>query len=259
MLYTADISELQLKSALAMAVRTAINAGELPPIEIPRFSLYKPKNKKQGDLCCNAAFACAKTFEKSPKQIADIVAGNIDLNGSYFIRCEAAGLGFINFFYSFDFYADIIWDTEKYQDLYGMQDGLSFTSFGQISMSDDIFPYYVQFTHARICSILRCLEEEGISILPCSSVPFSLMNTPQETELVQNIGTYPNTVKTMNAFAVIEHSVNLSSLFHSFYNNCRVRGKNPDLVQARVHLCRAVKTVLNNTLTMFSVDALEYI
>ncbi len=104
------------------ALGTAISNGLLPAEPIPDFNIEVPANHDNGDYSTNVAFICAKAFRSSPRQIAEAVRDNICLDGSYFCKCEVAGPGFINFFLSQDFYADILLDIKALGSDYGRSD-----------------------------------------------------------------------------------------------------------------------------------------
>ena len=104
------------------ALHVAIKAGDLADENIPDFIIEIPANHDNGDYSSNVAFVCAKTFHCAPRQIAEIVEKNINLDGSYFTKCEVAGPGFINFFLSEEFYADILLDIEALGENYGRSD-----------------------------------------------------------------------------------------------------------------------------------------
>lgn len=119
--------------------------------------------------------------------------------------------------------------------------------------------YYVQYAHARICSILVNLKAEGITPIKVSDCKLDLLTSPEEIELIRNISTLPNEVveaaKTYDPARITRYSIDLATAFHKFYNACRVKCDDSDLMQARLALCIAVKTVLKNVLTMLKIDA----
>lgn len=119
--------------------------------------------------------------------------------------------------------------------------------------------YYVQYAHARICSILRALSEEGVSL----KEDLSLYNytKPEEFALITEIAKFPGeieeSVKTYDPSRITKYAVELATMFHKFYNACRVRGESEDVMLARIALCSATKTVIKNVLTMLKVSVPE--
>lgn len=111
-----------LYGLIVNALEKSIKSGALPQAEIPRFNIEVPANRNNGDYSSNAAFVCAKAFHRAPKQIAQEIAKNIELFGSYFTKCETAGAGFLNFFLSQDFYADVLIDIYTLGKNYGRSD-----------------------------------------------------------------------------------------------------------------------------------------
>jgi len=115
-------TKVKLEKAIADAIKNAIGKGTLIDAEVPEFIIETPADSKNGDLATNAAMACARNFRTAPVKIAQAIAENIDLEGTLCDRCEIAGPGFINFFYSPEFYAEIIKDVEAEKENYGSTD-----------------------------------------------------------------------------------------------------------------------------------------
>lgn len=112
----------ELYALITAALKKAVADGEIPEAEIPSFNIEIPANRENGDYSSNIAFVCARAFRCAPKKIADLVAKNIELDGSYFDSCTVAGAGFINFTLSRDFYADILLDIKALGRDYGRSD-----------------------------------------------------------------------------------------------------------------------------------------
>lgn len=118
--------------------------------------------------------------------------------------------------------------------------------------------YYVQYAHARICSILRNLASDGVSPRSCTEQELQLLSAPEETDLIRHLSAYPDEIvraaKTLDSSILTKYIINLATLFHKFYNSCRVKGEAEALMQARISLCTATQTVLRNALTMFQIS-----
>ena len=114
-----NATENLLKKMLQDATNAAIAAGELPQAEIAEFIVEKPSNKANGDFSSNIAMACAKSFKKAPRAIAQNIADHLDLSGTVFERMEIAGPGFLNFFLSGEYYSSILRDIFACGDDYG--------------------------------------------------------------------------------------------------------------------------------------------
>ena len=117
--------------------------------------------------------------------------------------------------------------------------------------------YYVQYAHARICSILRALEAEGVTPRDCTAEELALLTAPEELELIQHIASYTDEIigaaKDYDPVRITRYIIELATKFHKFYNACRVKGEEESLMQARLTLCRATATVIRNVLTMFNI------
>ncbi len=121
--------------------------------------------------------------------------------------------------------------------------------------------YYVQYAYARICSILRNLEAEGIKAQACDSDKLSLLTAPEEKELILHVAALTDEIiasaKAYDPAKITHYVQELATKFHKFYAACRVRGIEENLMQARLSLCKATATVIKNVLTMLKIDAPE--
>lgn len=121
--------------------------------------------------------------------------------------------------------------------------------------------YYVQYAHARICSILKNLSAEGITVKSAAECNFDLLQKPEEIELIRYLATLPNEIidaaKNYDPSKMTKYAIEAATLFHKFYNACRVRGEEEALMQARLSLCIATKTVLKNVLSILKINAPE--
>lgn len=121
--------------------------------------------------------------------------------------------------------------------------------------------YYVQYAHARICSILRNLSAEGIEPRKCTKDQLTLLKAPEERELIRRISEFTGEIeasaKSYDSARITRYVYDVATLFHKFYNSCRVKNDNADLMQARIALCIAAKTVISNILAMLKISAPE--
>ncbi|MFI3325364.1 MAG: arginine--tRNA ligase [Clostridia bacterium] len=121
--------------------------------------------------------------------------------------------------------------------------------------------YYVQYAHARICSIIRALKENNITARTCSEDELTLLNKSEEIELISHLSLYTDELiaasKEYDPARITKYVHQTATLFHKFYNACRVQGEDESLMQARLNLCIATKTVISNVLTMFKVSVPE--
>lgn len=121
--------------------------------------------------------------------------------------------------------------------------------------------YYVQYAHARICSILRNLSAEGIDPRKCTKDQLTLLKAPEERELIRRISEFTGEIeasaKSYDSARITRYVYDVATLFHKFYNSCRVKNDNADLMQARIALCIAAKTVISNILAMLKISAPE--
>ena len=121
--------------------------------------------------------------------------------------------------------------------------------------------YYVQYAHARICSLFQKLAGEGLTLRPCTDEELALLSTPEEIELLRHIASYTDEIaaaaRGYDPARITRYVITLANLFHSFYNACRIGGEEDSLAHARLQLCSAVLTVIRNVLGMFKITAPE--
>ena len=121
--------------------------------------------------------------------------------------------------------------------------------------------YYVQYAHARICSIFRHLQQEGIALRPCTEAELCLLTAPEEKELIRYMAGLEDEIvgaaAEYNPSRITRYSSELATLFHKFYNACRVRCDDESLQQARLALCESVRIVLRNVLSLLKISAPE--
>lgn len=121
--------------------------------------------------------------------------------------------------------------------------------------------YYVQYAHARICSIMNKLKAEGIEPREVTVDDLNRLTTPEETELIRRIAQFPNELvdaaKVYDPARITRYSTELATLFHKFYNACKVIGEDESLMQARIALCMATRTTLRNALAVLNITAPE--
>lgn len=118
--------------------------------------------------------------------------------------------------------------------------------------------YYVQYAHARICSIFKALAKDGISPRKCTSKELALLTTSEEKELISHLALYSNEIvsaaKDYDPTKITRYVTKTATLFHKFYNACRVKGEDESLMQARLALCDCTRAVIKNVLTMFNIS-----
>lgn len=109
----------QVSSCVLNAAKTAMEKGILENAELSEFTVTVPQNREHGDWAVNAAMVWAKAFHKAPRQIAEIISAEFDFSDTYIEKFEIAGPGFINFFLSDRYYADILADVDEKGADYG--------------------------------------------------------------------------------------------------------------------------------------------
>ncbi len=121
--------------------------------------------------------------------------------------------------------------------------------------------YYCQYAHARICSILKKLTNEGIVSRMPEAEELMLLTSDEETDLIAHLasltGTIVNAAKTYDPAKITHYATDLATKFHRFYNAQRVMVDNESLMQARIFLCVCVRDTMRNVLSMLKINAPE--
>ncbi len=121
--------------------------------------------------------------------------------------------------------------------------------------------YYCQYAHARICSILKKLQNEGVKIRTPEKAELSLLTSDEETDLIAHLGSLTgviiNAANTYDPAKITHYLTELATKFHRFYNAQRVMVEDESLMQARIFLCNCVKNTMKNVLSMLCIDAPE--
>ncbi len=121
--------------------------------------------------------------------------------------------------------------------------------------------YYVQYAHARICSIVKNLSAEGIAPETPSTDRLLMLTDPAERELVRELAAFPEEIaraaENYDPARLTHYAIETATRFHKFYNSCRCKCEDRDLCQARLSLCLATRQVIRNVLTMLKIDCPE--
>jgi len=121
--------------------------------------------------------------------------------------------------------------------------------------------YYVQYAHARICSLVSRLAEEGYPVPEADSVNLALLNTPEEMALLKCLAQLPEEIhlaaREYDPSRINRYLVVLAGDFHRFYNAHRIKGEEDAILHARLKLADSVRVVLANGLELLGVSAPE--
>lgn len=129
------------------------------------------------------------------------------------------------------------------------------------SRSNENPVYYIQYAHARIASIFRQLAEVGITLGDIENTKLNLLTTDYEIDLIKKLGEYQDEIayaaKERSPHHVARYVHDLAGQFHTFYNQCRINGVDPELQLARMALVQAVQTTIRHALTILGISAPE--
>lgn len=130
-----------------------------------------------------------------------------------------------------------------------------------VKQSNENPVFYVQYAHARICSMLKLLESEGIQIPAVETTKLKLLDKEEELTLIKKLSEYPDEIRisaeTLEPSRLTRYVHDVAALFHSFYNACRVRGEEEELMKARLVLVDCTRIVIKNVLDLLSINAPE--
>ena len=121
--------------------------------------------------------------------------------------------------------------------------------------------YYVQYAHARICSLIAALAAEGEAVKPMSEIDISKLTTEPELDLIKQLSNLPEEIKLAardyDPSKINRYVTELAAKFHRFYNSCRIKGEEPDLLAARLKLADCVRQVIAMCLNLLGLTAPE--
>lgn len=119
--------------------------------------------------------------------------------------------------------------------------------------------YYVQYAHARLASVFRKAQDQGVALRDPDEIDTSLLDSPEELKLLKILDAFPQVVAE-SALALEPHRISyyltdLAGRFHGYYTRCRFLGEDPGLTQARLLLAAAMKEVFRKGLNLLGVSA----
>ena len=121
--------------------------------------------------------------------------------------------------------------------------------------------YYVQYAHARICTLLKNLEADGYAVPAAADVDFALLNGEAEIALIKQLAQYCEAVRLAardyDPSFINRYLTELAAAFHKFYNACRIKGEETEVLRARLKLADTVRSVLRNGMELLGSSAPE--
>ena len=121
--------------------------------------------------------------------------------------------------------------------------------------------YYVQYAHARICTLLKNLASEGYTVPAASEVDFSLLSGDAEKALIKQLAHYSEVVRLAardyDPSHINRYLTELAAAFHKFYTVCRIKGEEKPVLLARLKLADAARAVLKNGMVLIGCSAPE--
>ena len=121
--------------------------------------------------------------------------------------------------------------------------------------------YYVQYAHARICTLLKNLASEGYTVPAASEVDFSLLSGDAEKALIKQLAHYSEVVwlaaRDYDPSHINRYLTELAAAFHKFYTVCRIKGEEKPVLLARLKLADAARAVLKNGMVLIGCSAPE--
>ena len=121
--------------------------------------------------------------------------------------------------------------------------------------------YYVQYAHARICTLLKNLAAEGYAVPQAAEADLSVLTGEEEKALIKQLAQYPAVVllaaRDYDPSFINRYLSELAAAFHKFYNACRIKGEAENVLLARLKLADTARAVLKNGMTLIGCSAPE--
>ncbi|MDR2572582.1 MAG: arginine--tRNA ligase [Oscillospiraceae bacterium] len=121
--------------------------------------------------------------------------------------------------------------------------------------------YYVQYAHARICSLITMLAADGFEVPKIIDTDLTLLNCEVELELIKQISQLPEEIRLVtrdnDSSRINKYVIELAARFHKFYSACRIKGEQRELLLARLKLADITRIVIKNSLELLGVTAPE--
>ena len=121
--------------------------------------------------------------------------------------------------------------------------------------------YYVQYAHARICTLLKALAAEGYQVRDAAQVELTVLTAAEEKALIKQLAQYPVVVqlaaRDYDPSFINRYLTELAAAFHKFYNACRIKGETATVLLARLKLADTARAVLKNGMTLIGCSAPE--
>ncbi len=121
--------------------------------------------------------------------------------------------------------------------------------------------YYIQYAHARICSLLKTMADEGRGVPAADKADLSLLSGEQERALIKELANFSDEIRMAardyDPSYINRYLMRLAGAFHRFYNACRIKGEADDVANARLLLAAATRQVLANGLGILGLSKPE--
>lgn len=232
--------------------------GKIPScIDSKIIKVDRTKDSSHGDWSCNLAFVLSKVCNKAAKHIAEWIVAAIPAD-DFLDKIAIAGPGFINFFMKPEALSQIVLQVLEEGENFGK----AHVPTLQPSELNLYFMQYVQYAHARICTVFRQFRASNLSIDKKMGLQkVNLLTEPQELALLVQLGHYPEIValaaNTSGSSQISHYLQELASGLHRYYNEIQLLCEDEMQRQARLCLLVAVRHVLKNGLQLLGVSSPE--
>ncbi|QZY55473.1 DALR anticodon-binding domain-containing protein [Crassaminicella profunda] len=256
--------ENKIKTEIQKIIKEVLKNSFKYEIEIDAIEVVEPKKDEHGDYTTNIALKLAKILKKNPMNLASEMINQIKSDYDVFEKVEFVHPGFMNFFFKPYVFCELLGFEEeemmlnkkllkKLLEKYSLKEALEVDGLKEIES--------VQYTHSRICSIMKIFEEEGSVIQNLQKENFHVKMSHLEKKMIKKIMDYPIVVKksilSQKPEMLIQYIFELNAFFFKFHEKILFRKLDKQKLYVTLKIIDNIRKIIKNLLDVFSIEAPE--